>query len=149
MKMFKIYSFIVALFLMMTACGNDSEHVGPRVSVDGEWQLVSVNGVEPEFTVYVGFMGGLFNIYQQLYTWDYAYYDGQYAVRGYVVSGDYFDGTKWKCSYVASLSEDGQTLTLVSKERNPITCVYEQCVIPEEIIEEATTRAAANFDYHF
>ena len=157
MKIFKIYAIAVSLLMLMVACGDDKPTQGvTRPQIEGntlgdieyDWKLVSVNGVEPEFTVYINFSAGIFNIYQQLYTLDYVLYDGEYSIKGKVVSGTYFDGMPWKSSYVGDLTPDGEVLTLVSNEENPLTCVYEMCEIPEEVITEATTRSAVVFDYH-
>lgn len=156
MKMFKLYTLAVSL-LMLVACGGDDKGGSKTPSYEGErleditnfWKLVSVNGVEPEFSVYVEFFDGIFYIYQQIYTLGYVVYEGNYSIDYNIVSGVYADGSKWKCSYVGELSELGDTLTMVSQEENPITNVYEVCEIPEYVIEEAETRSSVDFDYHF
>jgi hypothetical protein len=84
-------------------------------------------------------------MYQQIYTLDYLYYEGDYTIKGDTLSGVYVDGSAWKCDYQGSVSEDGNTLTLVSKESNPITCVYEACEIPMEVITEALTTRSMEF----
>lgn len=141
---------------MLVACGNDND--GPtRPTYEGEplgdisntWKLVSVNDVKPEFTVYVEFADGLFYIYQQVYELGYVLYEGDYTIDYNIVSGKYLDGTKWKSSYVGELSELGDTLTMVSKEENPMVNVYEVCVIPDDVIEEAETRSLVDYNYHF
>ena len=144
MKIFKVWSIAVVLLMAMVACekpnngGPNNGDNGPVLTgIDGEWKLVSVNGVEPEFTVYLFFESGLFNMYQQIYTLDYLYYEGDYTIKGDTLSGVYIEGDKWKCDYKGSVSEDGNTLTLVSKESNPIICVYEACEIPLDVIQEA------------
>lgn len=155
MKIFKIWSLAVVLLLSSVSCGSDKPESGngggnggaKLENIDNDWKLVSVNGVEPEFTVYLWLFDGMFSIYQQVYSWDYVMYEGDYKVKGSVLSGVYSDGTPWKCSYTGSVSEDGNTMTLVSKEENPVTCVYEACVIPEDVINEATTRADVEVDY--
>ena len=76
-------------------------------------------------------------MYQQIYTLDYLYFEGDYTISGNTLSGVYIDGTEWKCDYQGSVSADGLTLTLVSKESNPITCIYEACEIPTDVINEA------------
>ena len=111
--------------------------VGGFENIEKEWKLVSVDGVANDFSVYIKFDNGTFAMYQQVYSWDYVLYDGEYSVDGGVLSGSYFDGGDWKTSYTGGVSEDGNTLTLKSKEENPITCVYEACTIPEQIKEEA------------
>lgn len=142
--MFKLWSIAVVLLMAMVACEkpNNSNNNGggnePKLTiVEKEWKLVSVNDVEPEFTVYLYLESGIFNMYQQIYTLDYLYYEGDYTIKGDTLSGVYVDGTAWKCDYQGSVSADGLTLTLVSKESNPITCVYEACEIPTDVINEA------------
>ena len=160
MKIFKIYAIAVSLLMLMAACGKDDDNgngggvVTPPVienkliGIEGEWMLSSVNGVTPEFTVYICFSGDIFNLYQQLYTLDYVFYDGVFDVEGNILSGEYFDGELWKCSYDGELTENDNVLTLVSRETNPITNVYVRTAIPEDVIKEATTRSAVEFNYH-
>lgn len=151
MKIFKIYAIVASFVMLMVACGNDKPSDVIYIPIQGneigdierDWKLVSVNDVEPEFTVYVNFSAGIFSIYQQLYSLNYVSYDGEYSITGKVISGTYFDGGAWKCSYDGALSEDGQTLTLVSCDTNPITSVYEACEIPEDVITEATRAEVA------
>lgn len=141
--MFKLWSIAVVLLMAMVACekpnnGNNGGGNEPKLTiVEKEWKLVSVNDVEPEFTVYLYLESGIFNMYQQIYTLDYLYFEGDYTISGNTLSGVYIDGTEWKCDYQGSVSADGLTLTLVSKEDNPITCVYEACEIPTDVINEA------------
>ncbi|MBR5594770.1 MAG: hypothetical protein IKW47_00565 [Alistipes sp.] len=161
MKMFKIYALaVVSLLMMSVACGGNDEPVGPtRPTYEGEelgdisksWKLVSVNGVEPEFTVYVEFFDGIFYMYQQIYDLNYVAYEGNYSVEWNILSGVYADGTAWKSKYVGELSELGDVLTLTSKEVNPIVNVYEECDIPQEVIEEAeaNTRSISGVERHF
>lgn len=157
MKMFKIYALAVSLLMLMSACGNDNKGDNGKTpsnngvslgNIEKEWKLVSVNDVEPEFSIYMWFDSGIVGIYQQLYSLDYLFYEGDYSIDGNVISGSYIDGSLWKCSYEGSLSEDGTTLTLVSRETNPITCVYKECTIPQFVIDEATTRSSYDFVYH-
>lgn len=160
MKMFKIYALaVVSLLMMSVACGGDDDtkrpsaptHEGEELGdINKSWKLVSVNGVEPEFTVYVEFFDGIFYMYQQVYTLNYVAYEGNYSVDWNILSGVYDDGSAWKCSYVGELSELGDMLTLTSQEANPIVNVYEECEIPQEVIEEAEsyTRTLVDFEYH-
>ena len=142
--MFKLWSIAVVLLMAMVACekpNNGNNNGGgnePKLTiVEKEWKLVSVNDVEPEFTVYLYLESGIFNMYQQIYTLDYLYFEGDYTIKGDTLSGVYVDGSEWKCDYQGSVSADGLTLTLVSKESNPITCIYEACEIPTDVINEA------------
>ena len=160
MKMFKIYALALSLLVLMVSCGKDkpddnggnnnqpSKTESNLDMIEKEWKLVLVNDVEPEFTVYMAFEAGLVTIYQQVYSLNYVCYEGDYSIDGDELSGCYLDGSLWKSSYIGSISDDGMTLTLLSKETNPMTCVYEECVIPQIVIDEATTRANCDIVYH-
>ena len=159
MKMFKIYVLaVVSLLMMSVACGGDdtkgpgtpSHQVEELGDISKSWKLVSVNGVEPEFTVYVEFFDGLFYMYQQVYELNYVLYEGSYSVDYNILSGIYDNGDDWKCEYVGELSELGDMLTLTSVEKNPIVNVYEECDIPQEVIDEAeaNTRSVVGFERH-
>ncbi len=160
MKIFKLYALaVVSLLMMSVACGGDDDTKRPNTptyegeelgDISASWKLVSVNGVEPEFTVYIEFFDGIFYMYQQIYELNYVAYEGNYSVEWNVLSGVYADGSEWKCSYVGELSELGDTLTLTSVEKNPIVNIYEECEIPQEIIDEAeaNTRSVSGFEYH-
>lgn len=126
-----------------TGGGSDDPAAGNFDAIEKEWKLVSVNGEANEFSVYISFDQGTFALYQQVYTLDYKFYDGEYEVEGGKLTGEYFEGGAWKCAYTGGVSEDGKTLTLKSDDKNAITCVYEACTIPEEVMEEAlsTTRS--------
>ena len=142
MKIFKMLSLVAAV-LFAVACGekgNDPQ--GPSVggwdNLEQEWKLVSVDGVANDFSVYIKFESGLFALYQQVYTWDYKFFEGEYSIDGGVLSGTYFEGGDWKTSYTGGVSEDGKYLTLKSKEETPVTYLYEACTIPDEVYNEAT-----------
>ena len=160
MKIFKLYALaVVSLLMMSVACGGDDDTKRPNTptyegeelgDISASWKLVSVNGVEPEFTVYIEFFDGIFYMYQQIYSLNYVAYEGNYSVEHNILSGVYADGSEWKCSYVGELSELGDTLTLTSVEKNPIVNIYEECEIPQEIIDEAeaNTRSVSGFEHH-
>lgn len=144
MKSLKIWSVAVALLISLVGCDiinpggpDEPTNSGNFDAIENEWKLVSVNGEAAEFSVYISFDQGTFAMYQQVYTLDYKFYDGEYKVEGGKLTGEYFDGGAWKCAYTGGVSEDGNTLTLKSDEENPITCVYEACTIPESVREEA------------
>ena len=139
MKIFKMLS-LAAVVLFAVACDGknpDGPKVGGFENIENEWKLVSVDGVANDFSVYIKFDNGTFAMYQQVYSWNYVLYDGEYSVDGGVLSGSYFDGGDWKTSYTGGVSEDGNTLTLKSKETTPVTYIYEACTIPEDIKNEA------------
>ena len=142
MKIFKMLAMAAALFCAV-ACGDkpgkpNDPKVGNFDAIENEWKLVSVDGVANDFSVYISFTDGLFFLYQQVYSWDYVLYEGEYTVEGGVLNGTYFDGGNWKTAYTGGVSEDGKTLTLKSKETTPVTYIYEACSIPEEVLNEAT-----------
>ena len=151
MKSFKIWSLVALLALAMTACDKkgggdeDTPTVGGFDNIEQEWKLVSVDGVAAEFNVYISFSSGLFALYQQVYSIDYKFYDGEYEVSGNTLSGSYFDGGDWKCDYTGGVTEDGKTMTLKSKETHPVTYLYEACTIPDEVKEEAAGTRASEF----
>ena len=143
MKIFKMLA-VAAVALFAVACGEkpggqgDGPSVGSFDAIENEWKLVSVDGVANDFIVYISFTDGLFFLYQQIYSWDFVLYEGEYTVEGGVLNGTYFDGGNWKTAYTGGVSEDGKTLTLKSKETTPVTYIYEACSIPEEVLNEAT-----------
>ena len=142
MKIFKMLALAAVVLLSAVACkpkpGPDGPSVGDFDAIEGEWKLVSVDGVANDFSVYIKFESGLFALYQQVYTWEYMFYEGEYTVNGGELNGTYFDGGSWKTPYTGGVSEDGQYLTLKSKETTPVTFLYEACTIPEDIMSEAT-----------
>ena len=145
MKIFKMLSLAALLLLTVVACnkksngnGSNEPSVGGWENLEQEWKLVSVDGVANDFSVYIKFESGIFALYQQVYTWDYKFFEGEYSVDGGVLSGSYFEGGEWKTSYTGGVSEDGKFLTLKSKDETPVTYLYEACTIPDEVYNEAT-----------
>lgn len=140
MKNLKIWSLVAVMLMVLVGCNNGDKPTPSSNNFDGienEWKLISVNGVANEFTVYIKFEAGNFAMYQQIYTFEYKFYDGEYKISGGKLTGEYYDDGAWKCGYTGGVSEDGKTLTLKSDDKNAITCVYEACTIPEEVMEEA------------
>lgn len=147
MKIFKMLSLVAAV-LFAVACGEkvnnpNGPSVGGFENIENEWKLVSVDGVANDFSVYIKFEGGIFALYQQVYTWDYQFFEGEYSIDGGVLSGTYFDGGEWKTSYTGGVSDDGKFLTLKSNDTTPVTYIYEACTIPEEVMNEATATRSA------
>lgn len=152
MKSLKIWSMAVMMLLAMVACkpkpGPDGPAGGNLELIEKEWKLSTVNGVEADFNIYVSFNDGAFAMYQQLYTLDFRFFEGEYSINGSTLSGSYFDGGDWRCDYTAAIDAEGKTLTLKCKESTPVTSVYVACEIPEEVKEEATaTRSAEVVPY--
>ena len=145
MKSLKIWSLVALIALAMTACnkkpgpGGEDPKLGGFDKIEQEWKLVSVDGVPADFNVYISFSSGMFALYQQVYSVDFKFYDGEYKVDGDTLSGNYFDGGDWKCTYTGGITEDGKTMTLKSKDEHPVKYVYESCTIPEIVKEEATS----------
>jgi uncharacterized lipoprotein NlpE involved in copper resistance len=138
MKKFFALFAVVALALVGCEKNPDNGPVGGSSSaIEGEWHITEWNGESPEFDVYVKFDGGNFEIYQQVWSLDYVLFKGTYKVSGDIVTGTYENGSNWASGY--KFAVEGDKLTLHSQEDQSITSVYEQCVIPDEVITEATT----------
>lgn len=142
MKSFKIVALAMMLLVAFTGCEPTPGPGGKGKVVVGEWSLVEWNGEAPEFHVYVAFAAdGTFQMYQQVWSFDYELFKGEYTLSGDVLTGVYEDGTNWACAYRVE-NVDGK-LHMYSQEDISVTSVYEMCTIPEEIITEATTTRAA------
>lgn len=148
MKNLKIWSLAVVLLMALVGCDKNPDDGGkkpqPSAGFDGiekEWKLVSVNDAPADFNVYIQFESGMFAMYQQVYSIDYKFYEGEYEINGNTLSGSYFDEGDWRCDYTGGTSSDGKSLILTSVEENPVKCVYEECTIPQEVKDEALTRA--------
>ena len=127
------------MLLALTGCGEKES--GKGVKVAGEWQLVQWNDATAEFKVDIDFNAdGTFEMYQQVWSFDYELYTGKYVVTGDVMTGTYADGSNWACGYKVNVV-DGQ-LTMYSQEDQSVTSLYEKCTIPEEIKAEASTTRA-------
>ena len=141
----KILSLVAAV-LFAVACGEkQNDPVGPSAKdgvLTGEWVLTSWNETAPEFNVYIDFNDdNTFQIYQQVWSFDYELFTGTYNISGDIVTGIYADGSNWACGY--KFVKDGDTLTMYSQEDTSVTSIYEKCEIPAEIKDEATpTRSA-------
>ena len=139
MKSFKIISLAMMLLVALTGCGEKEGSKG--LNVAGEWQLAQWNDATPEFNVYIDFNAdGTFEMYQQVWSFDYELYTGKYVISGDIMTGTYADGSSWACGYKVSVV-DGQ-LTMYSQEDQSVTSLYEKCTIPEEIkVEASATRS--------
>ena len=140
MKSFKILSLAFVMLLALVGC-ESKVNGGKKQTVVGEWTLVQWNEATPEFHVYIDFNAdGTFEMYQQVWSFDYEYYNGKYSLNGDVMTGTYADGTPWACAYRVNVV-DGQ-LIMYSQEDKSVTSVYEKCTIPVEIKSEATATRA-------
>ena len=123
------------MLLALVGCEPKDNNGGK--SIVGEWKLVEWNNAAPEFNVYIEFYGDkTFEMYQQVWSFDYELFTGNYVINGDIVTGTYIDGTNWACGY--KFAKEGNTLTMYSQEDQSVTSVYEKCTIPEEIKAEAT-----------
>ena len=139
MKYLKILSLVVLSLVILTGCNKNKNKGGNPIV--GEWHLVSWNEEAPEFDVYISFaQDGSFEIYQQVWSFDYELFTGNYAIDGDTLKGTYADGSKWASSY--KFAKSGKTLTL--EDGVNVKSVYESCTIPEEIITEATTTRSSD-----
>ena len=149
MKSLKIFSLVMLLAVALTGCKKSNNADGPNVGggsddavLSGEWVLTSWNEAEPEFNVYIAFNDdNTFEMYQQVWSFDYEYFEGTYSINGDILTGKYSNGTNWACGYKFE-TLDGQ-LKLASQEDQSVVSIYESCTIPAEIKTEATeTRSA-------
>ena len=141
MKSLKIFSLMMLLALAVVGCEKTSVNGSSKSALDGEWVLTSWNEAEPEFNVYIDFNeDNTFEIYQQVWSFDYELYTGTYTITGDIVTGVYADGSIWACGY--KFVKDGDTLTMYSQEDQSVVSVYTKCEIPAEIKAEATTTRA-------
>ena len=123
--------------MTLVGCENNKPGGGKSGALSGEWVLTSWNDAAPEFNVYIDFNSdGTFEIYQQVWSFDYELYTGTYTVKGDIVTGVYADGTNWACGY--KFAKVDNTLNMYSQEDKSIASVYEACEIPAEIKAEAT-----------
>ena len=137
MKSLKIFSLAMVLLLALTGCGDKERGKTDKGLVAGEWQLAQWNDATPEFKVYIDFNAdGTFEMYQQVWSFDYEYFEGNYTITDDIVTGTYSNGTNWACGYKFEIL-DGQ-LKLASQEDQSVVSIYESCTIPAEIKEEAT-----------
>ena len=132
---------MMLLALAVVGCEKTSVNGSSKGALNGEWVLTSWNEAEPEFNVYIDFNeDNTFEIYQQVWSFDYELYTGTYTITGDIVTGVYADGSIWACGY--KFVKDGDTLTMYSQEDQSVVSVYTMCEIPAEIKAEATTTRA-------
>lgn len=143
-KFFAVFAIVALALVGCDKNPHSGGHSGGDISsfIDGEWHITEWNGEAPEFDVYVKFANGAFEIYQQVWSLDYELFRGTYNVRGEIITGSYEDGANWASGY--KFAVDGDKLTMYSQEDQSITSVYERCIIPEEIINEATTTRSSD-----
>mgnify|MGYP003308846823 CR=1 FL=1 len=140
-EMMKKILYIIAAaaaLLLGTSCQKDSDAMAAKLAADWHY-TAQENGVTED--VWVSFAtDGTFEMYQQVWSFDYELYTGKYVITGDVMTGTYADGSNWACGYKVNVV-DGQ-LTMYSQEDQSVTSLYEKCTIPEEIKAEASTTRA-------
>lgn len=137
MKSLKIFALVLLLAMTIVGCENGNGPSGKKGALSGEWVLTSWNDATPEFKVYIDFNeDNTFEMYQQVWSFDYELFTGTYTVNGDIVTGVYADGSNWACGY--KFAKVGNTLTMYSQEDQSVASVYEACEIPAEIKAEAT-----------
>ncbi len=150
MRFVKILAVALIAVLAMVGCKKNKPD-GPKPGQSGlakaivkEWRLGDWGGETVPFDVYIAFNeDGSFEIFQRLYTLTYERFAGTYKVEGDILTGSYENGDNWKCAYKGEVSADGMTLKLHSQEDQSTTGVYLSTVIPDEVKDEAATRATA------
>lgn len=102
---------------------------------NGQWHLVKWNAAAPQsFDVYLELLpGGTFNLYQKVSSSGYEHLGGDYVLSEGILNGTYEDGTAWACSYVCSLGDSDNRLTLISCDQQQVESVYERTEIPDEV----------------
>ena len=138
MKSLKIFSLAMLLALALVGCKKEENPGGGKGgnALVGEWVLTSWSEAQPEFNVYIDFNDdNTFEMYQQVWSFDYELFAGNYTVNGDIVTGSYTDGSAWACGY--KFIVEGDVLTMYSQEDVSVASVYEKCTIPEEIKAEA------------
>ncbi|MBR5821262.1 MAG: lipocalin family protein [Alistipes sp.] len=152
MRILKIFSLVALFAMALVGCeepvtpnnpnnggGNGGDTpVVIQTDIVGKWHLTSWCSATPEFDVYIEFAkDGNFNIYQQTWLFTYQHFTGTYQVKDNVLTGKYSDGSSWLTSYTHEVVDS--KLTLKSSSNLDEVSIYEACVIPAEIIEEAHT----------
>jgi hypothetical protein len=99
--------------------------------------------VQPQ--IYVEFCeDGTFNLYQRFTNIEWRYYNGSYSLKNNILTGKYSGNTPLTDYNILYGKKDGlQYLMLKSNEKNAYMQIYEECEIPEYIIEEAKSGTKA------
>lgn len=119
---------------------NGPQHI-VNTDIVGQWHLISWNNQTPEFEVYLDIKEeGTFDIYQQTWSLYYEHFTGLCYLNDNIITGKYLDGKDWSCGYQFDVSNG--KLTLISQQTPSVVSVYDSCLIPQEIIDEATTTRA-------
>lgn len=144
----KILYILAAALCLLTSC---EKQIKFPEKLYGDWFCQSTSLAGTEVSVYVSFNGDSFMLYQKIGEGAYRIYNGTYTlttgttadgISGYILSGEYYDGTPWGADYlVESSSNDVMTLTA-----GGVTETYTRVTggIPEEVKSSAVTVRSAD-----
>lgn len=146
MKKYILY-LLAFLFvgLSVTGCSDDDDNTCPATNgIAGEWRMVSWSDSPAEgVNIYLNLTPcSTFELFQKVGTLNYVKYTGQYTAEGTTLSGTYSDGEPWSAAYNYTLSEDGNTLTLVTVSEPVEKSVYTRTIIPDDVRNAMTSRSA-------
>ena len=110
----------------------------------GQWSLTSYGqSVQPE--IYIEFCeDGTFNLYQRFTSIKWISYKGSYTIQNNILTGKY-SGDIPLSNYKVSYGKKGDLkyIRLKSDKDDAYIQIYEECEIPEYIVEEAKSGAKA------
>lgn len=111
----------------------------------GQWSLTSYGqSVQPE--IYIEFCEDeTFNLYQRFTDIAWVHYNGNYTLKSNILTGKYSDGTSLANDYKVSYGKKGDLkyIRLKSDKDDAYIQIYEECEIPEYIVEEAKSGTKA------
>ena len=142
----KILYILTAAILTLTSC--EKEVTFPE-KLYGDWHCTTaLNGGSVEVDIYVTFTSeGYFSLYQKIGQGGYKVFSGTYTLTaadgGYILSGEYGDGTAWGATYKVD-STDMDTIMLTTGE---VTETYTRVTgIPDEVLALASTATKSTGD---
>lgn len=134
----KILYILTAAILTLTSC--EKEVTFPE-KLYGDWHCTTaLNGGSVEVDIYVTFTSeGYFSLYQKIGQGGYKVFSGTYTLTaadgGYILSGEYSDGTMWGATYTVT-STDMDTIMLTTGEN---TETYTRVTgVPDEVLASAS-----------
>ncbi|WP_290540321.1 lipocalin family protein [Alistipes sp.] len=147
MKKYLYHLLVFSLLgIFAASCSDDDNTPNIHSEIVGQWRLTSWTENAPEgFEVYVEFSSeATFMLYQKVETSNYTKYTGRYSIDGSRLTGVYDDGETWGKGYDFELTNDGNTLTMVSRTEPAETSVYSRTIIPDDVRNAATSRAGSS-----
>lgn len=139
----KILYILTAAVLMLTSC--EKEVTFPE-KLYGDWHCSTTlsndatTGEPVKVDIYVNFTAeGYFSLYQKIGQGGYKIFSGRYSLSaaegGYILSGEYSDGTMWGATYTVT-STDMDTIMLTTGEN---TETYTRVTgVPDEVLASAS-----------